>query len=157
MEEPVVERLVALRLLQKADPERPRISALVAADPVSMRWVPSYADEASWVRLVRGRHKILGAFDPDDRLVGFLDFTIARDDSSAIAYWVVPDRRGDGWGTAIIRDGVAWVHRHVRASRFLASVDVENAASGRALAANGFQHRATRGRMQHWERLLPAD
>jgi RimJ/RimL family protein N-acetyltransferase len=86
-----------------------------------------------------GRMEVFVVFDLDDRFVGMaLAPSIDRDTAEAeLGYSVLPERRGEGFATAILRQLTDWAFAS-GVLRATLVIDLENAASERVARNAGY-------------------
>ena len=124
--------------------------AAMLADPDVLRFTrvpdPTPADFAEqWLRLYDagrrdGTREAFAVEDGDGRFVGLaLAFGIDREESEAeLGYIVVPDQRGRGTGTAILRALTDWAFAEAGMERLRLVIDTLNPASLRVAERAGY-------------------
>jgi RimJ/RimL family protein N-acetyltransferase len=103
------------------------------------------ADHARWfaAALADPRRHLLVAEDARGP-VGVLRFDVEdREEEAAIDIYVVPERRGSGLGTPLLRAGLDWLRQNTNVRRLNAEVVPANRASCRMFEACGFQFSGT--------------
>lgn len=70
---------------------------------------------------------------------GLVRFDARPDGAWLVGIHVAPERRGQGWGRALLAAGLERMRRKRSAARFVAEIKPENAASQRLFAACGFR------------------
>lgn len=85
------------------------------------------------------RRHLLIAEDEGGRPVGVLRFDEDDDATAAeVSIYVVPDRRGEGWGVSVLVAGERWLAEATGVARVRARVMSANQASLRAFTAAGY-------------------
>ncbi len=115
------------------------IQELVALDEESMKQIAYYSKPESWNKVLNTRNRSLLIMKDSDSLVGFCDITMDYEDPACyFAYWVAPDKRGQGYGKQVIETMFSWIKTSSRSRVVLGSVSESNIASKKVLESCNF-------------------
>lgn len=108
-------------------------AASLETDPI-----PWPVHELWWkASLGRADRTLIIGEDAWERPVGLVRFD-AVDGRWLVSIQIAPDRRGQGWGRALLEAGIARMSDKRGAYRFMAQIKSDNAASQRLFAGCGF-------------------